>query len=113
MENHTNTIKSLFQEAGDYLEIRLELLKLKAVDKCCTVVSSVVTGLSIALIGFVFFFILNFGVAFWLGEVLGRLYYGFFIVAGFYALIGLVFYIFRNKIFKEPLCNMIIKKLLN
>jgi phosphoglycerol transferase MdoB-like AlkP superfamily enzyme len=113
MENHTNTIKSLFQEAGDYLEVRLDLLKLKAVDKSCDLVSSIIGTLIIILIGFLFFFILNIGVAFWLGELLGKLYYGFFIVAGFYAIAGLVFFIFRNKFFKTPLSNMIIKKLLN
>jgi hypothetical protein len=113
MENYTNTIKSLFQEARDYLEVRLDLLKLKAVDKSCNLVSSIAESLVIILMGFLFFFILNIGVAFWLGEVLGKLHYGFFIVAGFYAIAGLFFYIFRNKIFKTPISNMIIKKLLN
>ncbi|MBK7883337.1 MAG: phage holin family protein [Chitinophagaceae bacterium] len=113
MENHTNTIKSLFQEAGDYLEVRLELLKLKAVDKSSGLVSSLGSVFIMMLMGFLFFFIFNIGLAFWLGDLLGKFHYGFFVVAGFYALVGLVFYIFRNKFLKAPLSNMVIKKLLN
>ena len=113
MENHTNTIKSLFQEAGDYIEIKFDLLKLKAVDKSSTLISSLGSKFIILLIIFLFLFILNIGVAFWLGDLLKKVYYGFFIVAGFYLLTGLVFYFFRHKILKTPLSNMVIKKFLN
>jgi hypothetical protein len=45
--------------------------------------------------------------------LLGKLYYGFFIVAGFYLLTGLFFMIFRKKLLKEPLNDFLVKELLN
>jgi hypothetical protein len=44
---------------------------------------------------------------------LGKMFYGFFIVAGFYLLLGLLFYSMRNRWFKEPISNMIIQKILS
>jgi hypothetical protein len=112
MENHINTIKSLFREAGDYLEIRLELIKLKAVDKFSTFLSSLISAFAVIIFFIVFFFMFNIGLAFWLGDLTGKMYYGFLIVAGFYLLVGLIFYFLRNKILKTPISNMLIKKLL-
>jgi len=48
----------------------------------------------------------------WLGELLGKSYYGFFIVAGFYALLALIFSIFRKQLIKNPVNNSIIEQVL-
>ena len=60
-----------------------------------------------------FFITLNFGIALWLGDLIGKIHYGFFVVAGFYALIGLILYIFRNKWIKKPLNDSMINEMLN
>jgi len=58
-------------------------------------------------------FILNIGLAIWIGELLGQMYLGFFVVGGFYALIAIILHLFRNSWLKKPVSSMIIKKMLN
>ena len=49
MEKQPNTIGALFDDAGDYLETRLDLLKLQAIDKSSDAASSIVSGLTILI----------------------------------------------------------------
>jgi Putative Actinobacterial Holin-X, holin superfamily III len=113
MEKQPNTFGSLFENATDYLETRVELLKLQAIDKSSDFTSSLVSGITILLIIILGMFILSIGLAIWVGELLGKVYLGFFAVAGFYALVACVLRIFRNSWLKEPVSSMIIKKMLN
>jgi phosphoglycerol transferase MdoB-like AlkP superfamily enzyme len=113
MEKQPNALGSLFESAGDYLETRVDLLKLKTVDKSSDVISSVVSSMLIALIITFGIFILNIGISIWLGSVLGEIWYGFFIVAGFYLLLAVLLYIFKDKWLKGPINDFIVKKILN
>ena len=111
MEQQSNHIETLFEKAGDYLETRIEITKLKIAEKSSDVISSLVTRL--ILIAFFSFILimLNIGLGLYLGSVLGKSYYGFFVLTGFYLIIGTLFYLFRNKWIKEPISNVIIKKI--
>ena len=113
MENQPNTIGSVIENAGDYLETRLDLFKLQAVNKSSDVTSSVVSRMVILLVVSFAIFILNIGLALWVGELLGKVYLGFFVIAGFYMFVGLMLHIFRRSCLKEPVSSMIIKKMLN
>lgn len=105
-------IESLFSETRDYLETRIDLYKLKAVDKSSDAISSLATK-GVLLLLFCFFILaLNTGIAFLLGEWLGKFSYGFFIVAGFYMILLLVFYSRRNQWLKTPLADKLIEQFL-
>jgi len=107
-----DNIESLFEKTGDYLETRIELYKLKAVDTSSDLVASLVSKVIVLFIFSIFAIVVNFGIALFLGDLLGKSYYGFFIVAAFYLIIGLIFYSMRRKWFKDPIADGIIKKLL-
>jgi len=111
MENPSN-IESLFSKAGDYLETRVELFRLKTIDKTAEVVSSVATQAVLLMIMTFFLLLLSVGAAFWVGDLLGKTYYGFFAVAGFYLITGLIIFAGRRKWLKEPVSNLIIRKAL-
>lgn len=113
MEQEPNKFELLFDKAGDYLETRLELWKLKATHKSSDIVSGVVSSLILICIMLLFVIILNIGIALLLGEWLGKPYYGFFILAGFYLIAGLIFSAFKNKWVKDPVTHAIIKKIYN
>ena len=85
-----------FEKAGDYLETRLDLFKLRAVDKTSDFTSSLVSRIAIATILILAIFMVNIGLALWVGELVGRVYLGFFIVAAFYALLALLIHVFRK-----------------
>ncbi|WP_336515789.1 phage holin family protein [Pollutibacter soli] len=111
MESSIN-IDGLFEKTSDYLENRVELLKLQAVDSSSELVSSISSKLILAVIVIFFLVLLNIGLAIWIGDTLGKMFYGFFIMAAFYLLIGLIFYAFRDKWLKEPIGNYIVRHLL-
>lgn len=113
METQPHSFGTVLENAGDYLETRLDLLKLQAVNKSSDVTSSVVSRMIILLMVAFAIFILNMGLALWVGELLGKVYLGFFVIAGFYMLVGLILHLFRNSLLKEPVSTMIIKKMLN
>ncbi len=113
MENQTNSLEALFEKTGDYLETRIELLKLQAVNTTSDVTSSMASRFLIALVISLIVLILNVGISIWIGDMLGKMYYGFFLVSGFYILLAILLYYFRGKWIKMPLYDMLIKKMLN
>ncbi|MEP6675604.1 MAG: phage holin family protein [Ferruginibacter sp.] len=113
MENHLDSVHALFERAGDYLETRVELYKLQAVNKSSQVFSSLASRLIITIILIFFITLLNIGVALWIGECLGKMYYGFFIMAAFYGLVALIVYALRRTLLQKPVINSLIKKMMN
>ncbi len=110
-EKKDASINGLFQKAGDYLETRLDLVKLKTTQTTSDVVASFVS-IGIILLFLVFFLaFLSIGLALVIGNALGKVYYGFFIVGAFYGLTGWFFHLFREKWVKNPISNSIIKKM--
>lgn len=103
--------EKLFEKAGDYLETRLDLVKLKTTQTTSDVVSSLISKAAVLLFIIIFLVMLNIGIALWIGEALGENYYGFFIVGLFYALVGLIVHVFRRQWIKSPISDKIIKKM--
>ncbi|HMI79897.1 MAG TPA: hypothetical protein VK484_13955 [Ferruginibacter sp.] len=113
MENQNSSVETLFEKAGDYLETKIELLKLQAVNTTSDVTSSIVSRFAMLLVITLITLILNVGIALWIGDMLGKMYYGFFLVSGFYIIVAALLYFFRSKWIKRPLHDRLIKKMLN
>jgi hypothetical protein len=112
MEDNSKLIESLLERATEYGKSSFELVKLKALDKTSDVVSSIVPhSVVIAVIGS-FLLFLNLGLAFWFGEILGKTWMGFFVIAAFYGIIAIVLHFFMHKWLKKVICNYIIKQML-
>jgi hypothetical protein len=111
MESEPNKIEPLFKKVGEYLETRMELFKLKATDKSADIVSELASRLVLIIFLSIVVILLNIGIALFLGDLLGKSYYGFFVLTGFYGLSAAVFYSFRNKWIKKPVSDSIIKKM--
>ena len=112
MNNQFNVVESLIGNSKEYVETRINLLKLKAVDKSSSVVSSILTFIPIIIIFLLVFFLLNIGIALLIGDLVGRASYGFLILTGIYLITGIILYSMRNKIIKTPIANMMIRKFL-
>lgn len=111
MENEPkNNVETLFDQAGDYVETRVDLFKLQVIQKTSDIISSLASRLILILIIVIFVMIANIGIALVLGEWMGKNYYGFFALAGFYLIAGLIFNSFKSKWIKEPVANSIIRK---
>jgi hypothetical protein len=112
MEENRKLLESLVERATDYGKTSFELVKLQAVDKSSEVVSSIIPHTVVIILFSSFMLFLNLGLALWIGEVLGKLFYGFFIVSAFYVLTGLVIHLFMHKLLKRIIRNYVIQQLL-
>lgn len=112
IEDRKQLVEDLFEKAEAYVKTSIEILKLKSADKMAEVAASLVSRLVVILFLSFFFLMINIGVAIWLGESMGHVYYGFFIVSGLYAIIALCLFLFRNPIIKNPIINSIISQVL-
>lgn len=111
-ENGNSSLETLLERAEEYGKTTLEILKLKAVDKTSETAANVASGAMAAFLALMFVLTGTFALGFWLGDLLGKAWYGFLIVAGFYALLGVLLLFVFNKSLKTLIANVIIKKLL-
>jgi len=113
MDDNAKLIESLLERAVEYGKTSLELAKLKALDKTSDVVSTVIPHAVVFVLFASFMLFFNLGLAFWLGSLLGQVYYGFILVAGFYGITAIVVHFFMHKWFKKLVCDYFIKQMLN
>jgi hypothetical protein len=76
------------------------------------VVSTLVPHSVVFVLIATFVLFLNLGLALWLGDILGKTFYGFFVVAAFYILAGIIIHFFMHKWVKKLVGNYFIKQML-
>lgn len=108
MNDNATPVARLFEKVEDYCKTTIELYKLKAIDHTAGVVSSFSVRLAIFMVVALFTLFISIGFAWWIGEYLGKIYFGFFVIGGFYLLIAIVLFIFRHRWIKYPVSNYII-----
>lgn len=113
MENESSFLEPLYDKAENYVKTSLHLYKLKTIHKSVNILSTIVSR-GVAFILFSIFIITaNIGVSLWLGDLLGKSYYGFFCVAGFYAIAGMIAYFILHKDIKKRIGNSVVSNLLD
>ncbi|MFM2049231.1 MAG: hypothetical protein RI955_1779 [Bacteroidota bacterium] len=112
MQATEKIIQPLLTKVEAYGKTSCELLKLQALDKSANMASTAISRLLFAGIFLLFIILLNVAIALLLGDVLGKNYYGFFIVAAGNAFIALCLFFFHPLI-KSKANNFIIFKALN
>lgn len=111
-ENGNSSLETLLERAEDYGKTTLELLKLQAVDKTSGAISSMVSRFLAIFLLLMFLLIGSFALSFWIGDILGKMWYGFLIVAGFYGILGLIMLFFLHEPVKNSIASAIIKQVL-
>ena len=111
MEDKKILVEELYERAADYGKTSFELVKLQALDKTSDIVSSIIPHSVVFVLFASFMIFLNLGLAFWLGEILGKTFYGFFVVAGFYIVISFILHFFMSKWIKVKIQNYIIRQI--
>lgn len=112
METPATAFETLFERVEEYTKTSIELAKLKGLETTTEIVSLLVARLSVILMLSLFLLVFNVGVALWLGDLLGKNYYGFFIVAAFYLLGGIILHLFLLRWIKKPVSDLIITQAL-
>jgi hypothetical protein len=92
-----------------YVEKRIELMRLELIEKVALTAS---TLLLLAAMGFIFFFILGLltiALGFFLEPFVGSLAVSFLILAGIYALVGVLIFLLRKPLIIQPVLDMVIR----
>ena len=113
MENKPTNLEELFEKFREYADTRINLFKLKGVQKISGFMSSLIASVVLVILLCTVLLCITIGLALLIGELLGHTYLGFFIVGAFYLIIGLVFYSMRGKLIKTPISNKLIKELID
>ncbi len=107
-----NSIETLIKKSGEYLDTKIELTKLKAINTSSDVLSNMVYLIAKILTIFLFIGFVSVALAILIGQMLGEYYYGFLIAGGFYLIVLLIIYTQRKKWIKRPVANSLINKML-
>lgn len=103
-------LNELFDYVTAYVEATVEINKMKAASKAASIGSTVIhKSIGVIMLSMVFL-LLSVGAAFLVGEWLGKVHYGFFVMGGVYLLVALIF-LRSNKKFESRLTDTIIKEM--
>jgi len=108
-----SAIEQLVFQLEDCGKTTSKLLKLQAIEKTSSLFSTLMMQLLFVSIIAIIFLLITIALALYIGLLLGKLYYGFLIMALCYIILGLVLYFFRFRWIKLPLLNALIVKLNN
>lgn len=112
MDNQATTIETLFERAQDYTRTTVELTKLTVIDKSADVLSSLLSRLTVIIVAAMFALLINMGLSIWIGELLGKTYYGYFVVGSAYFILAILINSFKDQWIKLPVNSFIIAKML-
>ena len=105
-------MEPLLEKFGHFGQLNIDLIKYKILDKVADLISSFIARFILLLMISIFVVFLSLGAALWIGELLGKIYYGFFVVALFYGLLSIIIMSLQHSI-KMRMNNWIISKMLN
>jgi hypothetical protein len=111
MEKAFAKVEEMAETVKEYVNTRIESVKLNAAEKSSAVIANVAAGLVVAAVFFFFIVFAGIALAFGLGEWIGKTWAGFLIVAGLYLLLGILVWAARGKIIRLPVMNALIKQL--
>jgi hypothetical protein len=107
METKDNLLEPLIERIEQYGKTSFELLRLQSIEKVANTSSALISRIILILALLFFLLSINTAVALWLGDLLGKAYYGFFIIGFCYGLLGIILYLIHPKV-KARINNSII-----
>ena len=111
MENIFAQLQHLAEEVKEYVNVRIDLVKLNVAEKASAMVADTAATVITAIIFLFFLFFASTGLALFLSAVIGKSYAGFLIVAGIYLIVGLIIWYARGRLIQMPIMNAIIRQL--
>lgn len=111
MEDLKSKTGTLTQSVSDYLDTYYKLALVTLTQKATNVTAGLVAGLSALILTIFILFFLGMGLAWWLGNLLGSVPAGFFIVGGLFIVLVIAVVALRKKIVFPILKKAILKKI--
>lgn len=105
-------MEPLLEKVGQFGQLNIDLIKYKILDKVADLIASFIARFLLMLMFSIFAIFMSIGAALWLGELLGKTYFGFLAVSVFYG-IATIIILFLQQAIKQRMNNLIISKMLN
>lgn len=106
LSEEINEVKDEFEE---YVNARLDLVKLHTAENLSRFFSGLIISMGLVYLFFFVLFFISMAVAFWLNSILEGKGTGFFIVAGFYLLLAIIFFAIRKPLIQKPIIQSFIQ----
>jgi hypothetical protein len=97
------------KEIREYLEARLDLIKLQAAENVSRIVSNMMVIIILCLLSSLVLIFLSFSAGYYLASLMNSNILGFLCVAGFYLLMLLIILLFRKKIIERPVIKSVVR----
>lgn len=110
---NVRTLTELVAEIKRYLELQKRYVGLEVVSKLVVLLSALILGMILFLIGAVAFILIAFCLASLVGDLTGSLTLGYAAVAGVFVLLALVVFANRRRWITAPIVNFLGRLLIN
>lgn len=111
--NIETNFNELISKSKDYAETSINLFKLETLEKISNFIPSLAWRIFVFVFGLTAVMFLNIALSLWLGQIIGKLYFGFLLVAFSNVLLAVIIFLFRKPLVVNPLNKLIIRKFLN
>lgn len=111
MENTFARVEELAGNIKDYINARIDAMKVTVAEKTAAVIANLAAGTFAVFVFLLFIIFSGIAVSFGLGEWIGKTWAGFLIVAFVYLLLGIITWKLRRRIIQLPVMNALIKQL--
>ena len=95
----------------DYLQNRLELVRLSAFEKIAKIIALLFSGMILTMLLFFSVLFISLMMGFYFSNLFQNTFYGFAIVAGFYLIVFIVLLIYRKQLIEKFIINAVVKVL--
>lgn len=108
-ENKEKDLESLFSDAKEYVDMRVEYIRLSVIEKASKLFADLITN-AVVLVCFVLAFLFGtFTLALFLSSELGSYTKGFGCVALIYLVLAIIVYLAKDKFLEKRLTNLFIR----
>lgn len=109
MQEEKEATNTFFEEVKDYISIRSKIFSLQVAESAANLISNLISNAAAILFFIIFFIFASIGLAFLVAQWVGNTAGGFFIVAAFYLLIGIIIWMIKENSIERPLTNIFIR----
>ncbi|MFN3756965.1 MAG: hypothetical protein ACK4RM_08410 [Flavobacterium sp.] len=113
MKEQIILLEELFEKIKNLSKSTIELVTLRFYRKLTGVIALIITDVIVIILISFMLFLLNIALALWIGELLGKMSYGFLIVGAFYGILGLLAHLFFRKAIHKLIKKNLVNHLLN
>nr|MBD5376549.1 phage holin family protein [Bacteroides sp.] len=111
MAEKESSLKTLWAEIRRYLELNLEYAKLTGAEKITILLTAIATAVVIGVLAILIFFFFSIACVHWLGDLMSMAL-AYTIMAAVYALVLVVFIVFRRELLINPVAKFISRLIL-